>query len=41
MRSPADLPKDKKIYFGDPLVHTITADRTGLTRDVHADGRKE
>ncbi len=32
-----DLPKDKKIYFGDPLLHTITADRTGLARDVHAD----
>jgi predicted AAA+ superfamily ATPase len=32
-----DLPKDKKIYFGDPLLHTITADRTGLNRDMHAD----
>jgi uncharacterized protein len=32
-----DLRRDKKIYFGDPLLHTITADRTGLTRDVHAD----
>ena len=32
-----DLPKDKKIYFGDPLLHTIIADRTGLTRNVHAD----
>jgi hypothetical protein len=32
-----DLPKGKKIYLGDPLLHTITADRTGLIRDVHAD----
>ena len=32
-----DLPKDKKIYFGDPLLHTITADRTGLARDMRAD----
>jgi len=33
----ADLAKDKKIYFGDPLLHTITARRTGLARDRHAD----
>lgn len=29
--------KDKKIYFGDPLLHTITASRTGLPRDRHAE----
>ncbi|HEY2142655.1 MAG TPA: ATP-binding protein [Solirubrobacteraceae bacterium] len=29
--------KDKKIYFGDPLLHTITAARTGLPRDRHAE----
>jgi predicted AAA+ superfamily ATPase len=28
--------KDKKIYFGDPLLHTITASRTGLPTDTHA-----
>jgi predicted AAA+ superfamily ATPase len=28
--------KDKKIYFGDPLLHTITASRTGLPDDRHA-----
>ncbi|HYB24144.1 MAG TPA: ATP-binding protein, partial [Solirubrobacteraceae bacterium] len=33
----ADLAKDKKIYFGDPLLHTITARRTGVARDRHAD----
>lgn len=32
----ADLSKDKKIYFGDPLLHTITADRVGLPSDYHA-----
>ena len=32
----ADLSKDKKIYFGDPLLHTITADRVGLNPDPHA-----
>ena len=32
-----DLAKDKKIYFGDPLLRTITAERVGLARDVHAD----
>lgn len=29
--------KEKKIYFGDPLLHTITASRTGLPRDRHAE----
>ena len=29
--------KDKKVYFGDPLQHTIAAARTGLARNVHAD----
>lgn len=32
-----DLAKDKKIYFGDPLLATIVASRTGLTRNRHAD----
>lgn len=32
-----DVAKDKKTYFGDPLLHTITADRVGLQRDVHAE----
>jgi predicted AAA+ superfamily ATPase len=31
-----DLAKDKKIYFGDPLLHTIVTARTGLSRDPHA-----
>lgn len=31
------IAKDKKVYFGDPLLHTITADRVGLRRDSHAD----
>jgi predicted AAA+ superfamily ATPase len=31
-----DLAKDKKIYFGDPLLHTIACSRTALGRDVHA-----
>ena len=31
------LGRDKKVYFGDPLLHTITAERLGLARDVHAD----
>ncbi len=31
-----DLAKDKKIYFGDPLLHTIMVARSGLVRDVHA-----
>lgn len=32
-----DLAKDKKVYFGDPLLQTITASRTGLVRNRHAD----
>lgn len=32
-----DLAKDKKIYFGDPLLHTIIASRVGLRRDRHAE----
>jgi len=32
-----DVAKHKKIYFGDPLLHTLTADRVGLQRDPHAD----
>lgn len=32
-----DLAKSKKVYFGDPLLHTITAERLGLVRDPHAD----
>ena len=32
----ADFSKDKKIYFGDPLLHTITTDRVGLAPDPHA-----
>jgi predicted AAA+ superfamily ATPase len=31
-----DLAKDKKIYFGDPLLYTIITERTGLRRDPHA-----
>lgn len=31
------LARDKKVYFGDPLLHTITAERVGLQRDMHAD----
>jgi predicted AAA+ superfamily ATPase len=31
-----DLAKDKKIYFGDPLLHTIVCVRTALEQDVHA-----
>jgi hypothetical protein len=31
------LARDKKVYFGDPLLHTITAQRVGLRRDIHAD----
>jgi hypothetical protein len=29
--------KDKKIYFGDPLLQTITASRAGLPRNRHAE----
>jgi len=32
-----DLTKDKKVYFGDPLLSTITAGRVGLRRDRHAE----
>ncbi|MHB1808222.1 MAG: ATP-binding protein [Solirubrobacteraceae bacterium] len=32
-----DLAKDKKVYFGDPLLQTITAARAGLSRNPHAD----
>jgi predicted AAA+ superfamily ATPase len=32
----ADLSNDKKIYFGDPLLHTVTSDRVGLPPDYHA-----
>lgn len=31
-----DLAKDKKIYFGDPLLHTIVRARTALAHDTHA-----
>jgi predicted AAA+ superfamily ATPase len=31
------LAKEKKVYFGDPLLHTITADRVaGIRSDAHA-----
>lgn len=32
-----ELTKDKKIYFGDPLLHTVTAERLGLQRNPHAE----
>ena len=32
-----DLAKDKKLYFGDPLLYTIATDRSGLPRDRHAE----
>lgn len=32
-----DLSKDKKAYFGDPLLATIVADRVGLARNRHAE----
>jgi len=32
-----DLAKDKKVYLGDPLLHTIVAARGGLPRDTHAE----
>jgi predicted AAA+ superfamily ATPase len=32
-----DLSKDKKAYFGDPLLATIVANRVGLARNPHAD----
>lgn len=31
-----DLAKDKKVYFGDPLLHTIACSRSALPRDIHA-----
>jgi len=31
-----DLAKDKKVYFGDPLLHTIVCARTAMARDTHA-----
>jgi predicted AAA+ superfamily ATPase len=31
------LGRAKKVYFGDPLLHTITAERVGLPRDPHAE----
>jgi uncharacterized protein len=35
--SSGSVAKDKKIYFGDPLLSTITASRTGLPRNRHAE----
>ncbi|MHB1537603.1 MAG: ATP-binding protein [Solirubrobacteraceae bacterium] len=32
-----DLAKGKKVYFGDPLLQSITAARVGLPRNPHAD----
>jgi predicted AAA+ superfamily ATPase len=32
----AELAKDKKVYFGDPLLHTIACARTALPRNTHA-----
>jgi len=32
-----DAAKDKKVYFGDPLLATITAARVGLARDRAAE----
>lgn len=33
----SDLAKDKKVYFGDPLLHAVTVDRVpGLRPDPHA-----
>jgi predicted AAA+ superfamily ATPase len=32
-----DLARDKKVYFGDPLLATALAARSGLRRDPHAD----
>jgi uncharacterized protein len=31
-----DLARDKKVYFGDPLLATIVGERVGLARDPHA-----
>lgn len=33
----ADMARDKKVYFGDPLLQTIVGERVGLPRDPHAD----
>lgn len=32
-----DVAKDKKVYFGDPLLQTIAAGRIGLPRNPHAE----
>jgi len=32
-----DAAKDKKVYFGDPLLQTIVAGRVGLPRNPHAE----
>lgn len=32
-----DMAKDKKVYFGDPLLQTIAAGRVGLPRNPHAE----
>lgn len=32
-----DVAKDKKVYFGDPLLQTIVANRVGLARNAHAE----
>jgi predicted AAA+ superfamily ATPase len=32
-----DVAKDKKVYFGDSLLQTVTAERVGLPRDRHAE----
>ena len=32
-----DMAKDKKVYFGDPLLQTIVASRVGLPRNPHAE----
>ena len=32
----SELGKDKKVYFGDPLLHTIACAHSSLRRDTHA-----
>jgi uncharacterized protein len=32
----SDLARDKKVYFGDPLLHTIACARSALPSNVHA-----
>ena len=32
-----DLARDKKVYFGDPLLASVVAERVGLARDPHAE----